>query len=277
MTYIMIGVFDSGLGGLTVLKKFLEKLPQYDYIYFGDNARAPYGNKSQNIIYQYTQEAVEFLLDKNCQLVIIACNTASAEALRKIQREFLPQKHPDKKVLGIIIPVVEGVEEYYQKNTNKKLKKRVGVIGTRATIESGAYNKEFYKRNKKLEIFSQSTPLLVPLIEEGWHKKPETKKILKKYLRPLKQKEVDVLIPGCTHYPFLLKEMKKIMGKQTFVVDAPAIISEKLDLYLKNHPEIENKLSKNKKRLYYISDKKSQFKNISEKFLGKKIEIILKK
>ena len=168
----MIGVFDSGLGGLTVLKSFLRVLPDYNYIYLGDSARAPYGGRSQDTIYGYTKEAVDFLFAHGCELIIIACNSASAQALRKIQQEHLPKKYPGKNALGVIRPLVEEVAR--DKNIN-----RVGVIGTRATIESCAYKTELKKLNSDLEIFQTSAPLLVPLIEEGWSKRSETKKFLK--------------------------------------------------------------------------------------------------
>ncbi len=257
----MIGVFDSGLGGLTILKVFLEKLPQYDYIYLGDNARTPYGSKSQDVIYNYTREAVDFLFEQGCELIIIACNTASAKALRRIQQEFLPKNYPDKRVLGVIIPIVEDAARLTKS-------KKVGVIGTRATIESGSYELEIKKLNSGLEVYGQACPLLVPLVEEGWLKKPETRMILKKYLRPLKQKRVDTLILGCTHYPFLLDDIKRIMTKRVKVLNSPEIVAEKLEDYLMRHPEIEEKIGKNKKRIYYTTDDPKRFKSFGGKFLG---------
>jgi len=265
----MIGVFDSGFGGLTILKGFLEKLPQYDYIYLGDNARTPYGSKSQDLIYSYTREAVDFLFKQGCALIIIACNTSSAKALRKIQQEFLPENHPDKRVLGVIIPIVEEAARLTKS-------KKVGVVGTRATIESGSYELEIKKQNGKLEVYGQSCPLLVPLVEEGWLGKPETKMILKKYLRPLKQKQVDTLILGCTHYPFLINDIKRVMTKRVKVLNSPKIVAEKLTDYLKRHPEIEEKLGKNKKRIYYTTDDPKRFKYFSSKFLGDEIKEAIK-
>lgn len=260
----MIGVFDSGFGGLTVLKEFLSELPQYDYIYLGDNARAPYGNKSEEAIYNYTREAADFLFKEGCELIIIACNTASAKALRKIQQEFLPANYPDKKVLGVIIPVVEIAAEL----NNVKI---VGLIGTRATVESKTYERELNNLRKDITIYNQSCPLLVPLVEEGWLKRAETKKILKKYLRPLKEKKIDVLILGCTHYPVLTKEIKQIMGKRVKILDAPGVVAEKLACYLKRHKEIERKLSKNGKRLFYTTNSIERFKEMGKKFLGENI------
>jgi glutamate racemase len=174
----MIGVFDSGFGGLTVLKEFLRRLPDYDYIYLGDNARAPYGNKSAEVIYNYTKEAADFLFKQGCELVIIACHTASAKALRRIQQEYLLKHYPERRALGVVVPVVEEAVKLsrYQ---------RLGIIGTAATISSGVYKKELEKLRGDLEIFQQACPMLVPLAEDGWLDKPETRMILKKYLRPL--------------------------------------------------------------------------------------------
>lgn len=264
----MIGIFDSGYGGLTVLKEIINKLPQYDYVYLGDNARAPYGSKSQKVIFNYAKEAVDFLFENNCELVIIACNTASSEALRKIQQEFLPTEYPDKKVLGVIIPTVEAAVEKISAKKNKSNPK-IGIIGTKATINSQVFNKEFAKFNiSGLEIYSQAAPLLVPLIEENWLKKPETKMILKKYLRPLKIKKIQILIPACTHYPILDRQMKKIIGKNTEVLNIPQAITDKLENYLQRHPEIEKKLPRSKKRIFYTTDETEKFKNFGKNILG---------
>jgi glutamate racemase len=234
----------------------------------GDSARAPYGNKSQEIIYGYTKEAVDFLFKRGCELIIIACNTASAKALRKIQQEYLPKSYPDKRVLGVIIPVAEVVADLNNVN-------RVGVIGTRATVESGTYEVELKRLNSNIEIYHQACPLLVPLVEEGWTGRPETKKILKRYLRPLKNKKIDALILGCTHYPILIKEIERIMGKRVKVLNSPEIVALKLVDYLKRHPEIEEKLGKNPsangKRLYFTTDDTKRFKEMGKKFLGQEI------
>jgi len=269
----MIGIFDSGFGGLTILKAFLARLPDYDYIYLGDSARAPYGNKSPELIYKYTEEAVDFLFKKGCELIIVACNTVSAEALRKIQQKWLPENYSTRRVLGVIIPITEAVVE------NVKLapkKNRIGIIGTRSTIESGAYGRELEKLYPDLEIYSQSCPLLVPLVEEGWVKNRETKMILKYYLRPLKLKKIDCLILGCTHYSLLFKEIKKVMGKRCQVFDSPKFVAEKLADYLRRHPEIEGKILKEKKRIFYTTDDVARFKNLGEKFLGQKMEKVEK-
>lgn len=260
----MIGTFDSGYGGLTILKAFLSRLPQYDYLYLGDSARTPYGNKSLKTVYEYTRQAVEVLFGRGARLIILACNTASAKALRKIQQEWLPDHYPSRRVLGVVIPLSETASEVSRRG-------RVGVIGTRATIESRVFDQELHKLNSEIKVFSQPCPLLVPLVEEGWVGKPETNMILKKYLRPLKSKSIETLILGCTHYPFLKKDIERIMGKNCRVLDAPGIVSEKLVEYLNRHPEIEEKLSKNGERAFYTTDDPERFKRFGEKFLGQRI------
>ena len=263
----MIGVFDSGFGGLTILQAFLDKLPEYDYVYLGDNARTPYGNKSQSVIYEYTREAVEFLFRRGSRLIILACNTASAKALRKIQQEWLPLHYPDRRVLGVVIPLAEEA-------VTASRHRRIGVIGTRATIESKVYEQELLKLETDLKIYGQPCPLLVPLVEENWVGKPETTMILKKYLRPLKTKHIDTLILGCTHYPFLKKYVERIMGKNCHILDAPGIVADKLAYYLQRHPEIEEKLPKSGQRAFYTTDDTERFKDFGEKFLGQKISLV---
>jgi glutamate racemase len=259
-----IGVFDSGLGGLTVLKYFLHDLPDYNYIYLGDNARLPYGEKSQETIYEYTREAVDFLFSAGCNLVIIACNTASSQALRRLQHEYLPN-HPGRRLLGVIRPLAEAIAG------NDKIK-TVGIIGTKATIKSDAYKSELEKLKPELKIEQQAAPLLVPLIEEGWAHKPETKMILKKYLRPLKAKQIDALILGCTHYPFLHKEIAKIMGRHIFVPQPGEIIARSLADYLDRHPELNLTRVAHPEYKFYTTDDSRLFKTWGEKFLGQEIK-----
>jgi glutamate racemase len=260
----MIGVFDSGYGGLTILKAFLNRLHQYDYLYLGDSARTPYGNKSLKIVYGYTKQAVEALFSRGVQLIILACNTASAKALRKIQQEWLPEHYPERRVLGVVIPLSEAACEASRRGC-------VGVIGTRATVESQVFDQELHKLDPNIKVYSHPCPLLVPLIEEGWAGKPETNMILKKYLRPLKSKSVGTLILGCTHYPFLKNDIERIMGKNCHVLDAPEIVSEKLVHYLNRHPEIESKLSRNEEKTFYTTDDPERFKTFGERFLGQRI------
>lgn len=262
-----IGVFDSGLGGLSVLRYFLKDLPQYNYLYLGDTARVPYGEKSQETIYSYTREAVDFLFKEGCGLIIIACNTASAQALRRLQQEYIPQKYPKRRILGVIKPLVEQVA---------KQNGSVGIMGTRATIGSGSYPLEISKLNPRIKTHQQAAPLLVPLIEEGWAKKPETKMILKKYLSPLKNKQIDSLILACTHYPLLYKDIRKIMGKRIAVPHPGEIISASLRGYLQRHPELEIKTSNKPSTSFYTTDNPDYFKKMAEYFLDQKIKTVTK-
>lgn len=261
----IIGIFDSGLGGLTVFKYFLQDLPDYNYIYLGDNARLPYGSKSPEVIYEYTREAVDFLFRQGCNLVVIACNTASAQALPQIQQEYLPHHYPNRRVLGVIRPLVEAVSA--QKNLHK-----VGILGTKATITSGAYKNELKKLSPSLQVYSQSAPLLVPLIEDGWLKKPETKMILKKYLHPLKTKQIDSLILACTHYPFLHAAIDKIMGQKIVVPHPGEIIARSLKKYLSKHVELELQKTTAPLIQYFTTDNPQAFKKLAEQFLGKPLK-----
>jgi len=263
----IIGVFDSGLGGLTVLNELLKIIPNYHYIYLGDNARVPYGNKSRELIYEYTRQAVDFLFQKGAHLIIIACNTASAEALRTIQQNYLPKRWPGRRVLGVIRPVAEFAAQ--TKGINK-----IGIIGTKATIASQTYPIEIHKLNPKIIVQQTSAPLLVPIVEEGWEKKAEAKSILKQYLLPLKKKSVQALILGCTHYPFLINETKKIMGPKCLVPHPGNIVAKSLKNYLERHPELDITPRQSPQLTFYTTDQPTQFKKLGEKFLKRKIKDI---
>lgn len=263
----IIGIFDSGLGGLTIFKDLKQKLPGYNYIYLGDNARLPYGGKSQETIYNYTKEAVQFLFKQGCNLIIIACNTASAQALRRLQNEYLPTNYPSRRLLGVIRPLVEAASQ-------EKKYRRIGVIGTKATINSNAYRLELAKLAPQLIVEQQSAPLIVPLIEENWQRKPETKMILKKYLRPLKIKKIEALILACTHYPFLYHEIKQIMGRRVKVFHPGEIIASSLKDYLNRHEELGLELVKNPETKYYTTDDPQAFKALAERFLEEKINTL---
>ena len=264
-----IGVFDSGLGGLAILKYFLRELAQYDYLYLGDNARLPYGEKSPETIYAYTKEAVEYLFRSGCHLIIIACNTASAQALRRLQQEYLPQAWPERRVLGVIRPLAEEVAKKANRGKNQN---PIGIIGTKATVNSHAYQMELSKLRPDLKIIEIATPLLVPLIEEGWGKKPETKMILKKYLRPLKEKRVSSLLLACTHYSSLLPEIKHIMPQSTYIPEPGEIIATSLKNYLIRHPELLVSQSKNPQRQYLATDDNNSFHALGEIFLEQTIK-----
>ncbi len=265
----MIGVFDSGFGGLTVLRSFLEKCPQYNYIYLGDNARVPYGNKSKEIVYEYTREAVDFLFAQGCELIILACNTASALALRKLQREYLPKKFSGKKILGVVRPIAEAVAQ--KNNVNK-----VGVIGTKATIDSLVYNQEIGNVNVGKKVIAQSAPLLVPLIEEGYGKKQVLDIILKDYLQFLYDNNVDELILACTHYPLLINYIRDLIPNTCVLQNPGEIIAESLCNYLSRHREIKPNNNKKNSLVFYTTDSVEKFKELGEKFLGRKIKNINK-
>lgn len=256
----MIGVFDSGYGGLTILKEVWKALPQYDYLYLGDNARYPYGNRSKETIIQFTDEAVQHLFEQGCELVIIACFTSSALALLEIQEKYLRNpnsKYKDRKILGVLLPVVEKAVKITKTN-------RIGVAATRGTIASKSFEKELKKLNPHITVLPQACPLLVPLIEEGFHEKPEAKMILKKYLWKLKSQNPDTLILGCTHYPYMFKDFKRIMGKNVKIVNPPEVVAESLKDYLHRHPEIEKKLSRGGKRIFQTTDSVEKFQEFTK-------------
>lgn len=266
----MIGVFDSGVGGLTILKELLKELPQYDYFYLGDNARLPYGSRSKETIIQFSEEAVEYLFQQGCVLALIACSTASANALRHLQEKYLRQpKITNRKILGIIKPQVEKAVQI-TKNGN------IGVVGTRATIQSESFDIELKHLKPDVKVYKQACPLLVPLIEEHWHKKPETKMILKKYLLYIKNCHIDTLILGCTHYPFLIKEFRRIMGKNVHVLHPGEIVAKSFRDYLSRHPEIEQLLAKKGRRFFATTDDPKKFKIIGSEFLGNNLNKVEK-
>lgn len=257
-----IGVFDSGFGGLDVMRSVVRALPRYEYVYLGDTARAPYGHRPQKTIYAYTKQAVDFLFNKGCGLVVIACNTSSSKALRKIQRQYGARR----KVLGVLIP---AAEEAVRKTRNK----RVGIIATQATVASKKFVRELWKLDPEVQIFQQACPLLVPLVEAGEQDSPEMRSALKKYLRPLARKKIDTLILGCTHYGILEKKIRKIVGRRVAIVSEARVVPKKLKDYLKRHPEIESKLSKRGSVRFYSSDRTDNFRELGSRFFGKPITV----
>lgn len=262
-----IGIFDSGFGGLSVFKAIHDKLPDFDFVYLGDSARAPYGNHSHDIIYGYVEEAVKYLFEKqDCRLVILACNTASAQALRRLQQEWLPQNYPDRRVLGVIRPVAEAVKSL---GANKK----IGILGTRATIEAKVFTSEIENQKAEVaDILEHACPLLVPMIEEGFHNRPEMKKILRYYLKPLKDSKVDIVINGCTHYSLLHDMIKGVMGKRVVILDSASIVADSLTEYLYRHSEIKSALTKSGRVDFYTTDDAQRFNNLASKFWGNPVK-----
>jgi glutamate racemase len=258
-----IGIFDSGLGGLYILNHVIQKLPEYNYIYLGDTKRLPYGNHSPKTVYQYTQECVDFLFRRDCQLIIIACNTAAAEALRNIQREYLPKHYPDRRVLGVVIPTVEELSKYPNIA-------RVGVLATQNTVCSGAYIREINKIHPNIRVFQQPAPLLVPLIEYDGLK--WVKPIIKEYLKPLLEQKIEAIILGCTHYGLI----KDIFQQETYripIISQEAIIPKKLADYLIRHPEIDRKLDKKGSRRFYVTELTDYFYEVAKKWFNKNIHL----
>jgi len=260
-----IGFFDSGLGGLFLLKKVVKVLPQYDYLFLGDLKHSPYGNRSAQAIDNFSQEAVNYLFENGCQLVIIACNTATILALRKIQQEYLPANYPGRRVLGVLVPTLE--------ETTKQNIKRLGVLATAATVNSKVYVKELQKLHGEIKVFQNAAPLLVSLVENDglrW-----AGPILKEYLKPLMNKKVEAIILGCTHYPVLKNEIKKIVGYKIKIISQDDIIPAKLADYLKRHPEIEKKLSKGGRITLEVTDLSVDFRRTAKKWFGKEISLKL--
>ena len=255
----MIGIFDSGVGGLTSFRDIAQRLPQYDYIYLGDSARAPYGNHSQEVIYRYTKQAVDYLLQQGCGLIILACNTASSEALRNLQKDY-----PDKKILGVLIPLAEAAV-----GTGAK---RIGVLATRSTVDSGSYVREIKKLLRLAEVIQQTAPLLVPLIEESLERHPLTRRVIKQYLLPLRTHQVQTLILGCTHYGFIRSTIINYVGKKMQVLDSGSIVAEKLNDYLLRHPEVEQRLTKQGQRQFLTTDDNRRFDRAAVKYWSWEIQ-----
>jgi glutamate racemase len=256
----MIGVFDSGLGGLTVLRRFIDLMPQYDYLYLGDNARAPYGARSQDEIFQFTLEGVRFLFGQGCPLVILACNTASAGALRRIQREVLPHEFPDRRVLGVIVPTVEQV--------TSGATERVAVLATQATIASGAYVHEIQKRNPRVVVTQRACPTLVPMIERGASEN-ELLAEVSACLAGL-PKDLDAILLGCTHFE-LVRPLFELVLMGTPVLGQSAMVAASLTDYLARHPEIESLLTKTHERRFLSTGDPDVVSRVGSRFFGSEI------
>jgi glutamate racemase len=261
----MIGVFDSGFGGLVVLREFLQLLPEYDYLYLGDNARIPYGTRSDRVVYRFTEQAVDYLFRQGCRLIILACHTASARALRTIQQVYLPAHYPENRILGVLIPTVEEA-------LARSRSRRIGVIATEGTITSQSFEIELKKLDPEVEVVPQACPLLVPLIEAGEQEWEGTAMILRRYLAPLKAARVDTLILGCTHYSILKEEIRAIMGEGRELICSGQVTAAKLVDYLRRHPETEASLSRRGERRYLTTDLTPRFQQLAGLFMGQPID-----
>ena len=262
-----IGVFDSGLGGLLVAQAIIKRLPQYDYLYLGDTKRVPYGNRSQETIHEFVGEALDYLFTHECQLIILACNTASAEALRKSQQEYLPRNYPDRRVLGVVIPMTEAAVEAVKPDGNPK----VGVIATASTVESNAYVRELHRVHPETEVVQNPAPLLVPLVENDGFK--YVGPVLDDYLAPLIEKRIESLVLGCTHYAALKHQIKERIDVP--IISPDEVVPEKLGDYLHRHPEIESKLAKTATRVYEVTDLTSSYSELASRLAGETIDLKL--
>jgi len=257
-----IGVFDSGYGGLTILKGIRETLPQYDYLYLGDNARTPYGTRSFDVVYRFTRQAVESLFSRGCQLVILACNTASAKALRSIQQKDLPGWDPSRRVLGVVIPTVEALG-HITKNGN------IGLLGTPGTVSSGTYDIEIAKFFPQFRTVSVACPMWVPLVENKEFDSPGADYFVKKYVDELftQEPEIDTVILGCTHYPLLIDKIRREIGSRAAIVAQGELVGASLADYLRRHPEMDAKCTKGGSCEFLTTENPDKFTELAEIFL----------
>lgn len=263
-----IGVFDSGYGGLTILDKIREVLPEYDYIYLGDNARAPYGTRSFEVVYEFTRQAVNKLFDMGCHLVILACNTASAKALRSIQMNDLPQIDPARRVLGVIRPTVECVGEI-SKNQH------IGVLATAGTIKSESYPLEIHKLFPEIQVSGTACPMWVSLVENNESQDEGADYFIRKYIDQLlsKDPQIDTVILGCTHFPILLPKIRQYTPDHISVITQGEYVAESLKDYLKRHPEMDAKCTKNGNCQFYTTEAEEKFSESASTFLKQQISV----
>lgn len=261
-----IGVFDSGYGGLTILKKLRETLPEYDWLYLGDNARAPYGTRSFDIVYKFTSDAVKDLFNRGCNLVILACNTASAKALRTIQKNDLPRIAPEKRVLGVIRPTVETLG-------NMSKSRHVGVLATPGTVKSHSYRMEVEKLFPDMVVTEKAAPMWVPLVENGESNGPGADYFVKKYIDELMTSDpaIDTLVLGCTHYPILLNKIRHYAPSNIRVLSQGELVATSLKDYLMRHPEMEKACSKNHTTEYLTTENPEKFNPLASLFMQQEV------
>lgn len=263
-----IGIFDSGYGGLTILHGIRQLLPQYDYVYLGDNARAPYGPRSFDVVYQFTRQAVLHLFERGCHLVILGCNTASAKALRTIQQNDLPQIDPERRVLGIIRPTAEVIGKL-------TTSRHVGVLATEGTIKSESYTLEIKKLHPDINVTGVACPFWVPLVEYNEADSPGADYFVKKRIDEIMRKDplIDALILGCTHYPILMPKILKYLPAGVRVVPQGEYVAESLYQYLLRHPQMEQKCSRDATVKYYTTENPDKFKESAQMFLHESIDV----
>lgn len=258
-----IGVFDSGYGGLTVLKEIVKSLPEYDYLYLGDNARAPYGPRSFDTVYNYTLQCVQWFFNKGCNLVILACNTASAKALRTIQQNDLAKNYPGKRVLGVIRPTTEVIGDFSTSGY-------VGIFGTQGTVVSNSYPIEINKFFPALHVYQEACPLWVPLVENNEYENAGADYFIKRHVDHLinQSANIDTILLACTHYPLLANKIRQFLPEGIHIVSQGEIVAKSLVDYLKRHPEIEGLCSKNYQRTFFTTDDAGDFDAHASIFFG---------
>lgn len=262
-----IGVFDSGFGGLTVLKEITDKLPQYDYIYLGDNARSPYGNRSFDTVYQYTLQCVQWFFKQDCSLVILACNTASAKALRTIQQNDLPNIDSSKRVLGVIRPTSEIIGQFTKT-------RNIGVLGTSGTVQSQSYPIEIEKFSPGAKVYQQACPMWVPLVENNEYNTAGADYFIEKNIRQLlsQSKEIDTILLACTHYPLLIEKIKNFVPEHTVILSQGNIVADSLADYLQRHLELAENCTTNGTVQFFTTDSPKDFDSKAAVFYGKPVK-----
>jgi glutamate racemase len=262
------GIFDSGYGGLTIYNEIKKLLPDYDYIYLGDNARTPYGTRSFNTVYEFTRQAVRYLFEQGCQLVILACNTASAKALRSIQQLDLPLLDPNRRVLGIIRPTVESIGEVTKS-------RHVGVLATEGTIKSLSYPLEIRKLFPDIEVTGEACPIWVPLVETNEFASDGADFFIKRHIENLLARDsmIDTIILGCTHYPILLDKIRKYVPKGISIMTQGSAVASSLKDYLSRHPEMDSLCTKGGSSTFFTTESEGKFGNQASLFLNQQIEV----
>ncbi|HMK03591.1 MAG TPA: glutamate racemase [Ferruginibacter sp.] len=264
-----IGIFDSGYGGLTVLKEIEARLPQYDYIYLGDNARSPYGTRSFETVYQYTLECVKWLFEQGCPLVILACNTASAKALRTIQQNDLSKIGAGKSVLGVIRPTTEIIGQYSKTG-------EVGILATTGTVLSNSYQIEIQKFYPEIKVLQEACPMWVPLVENNEYNSPGADHFIRKNINNLlsRSPNIDTILLACTHYPLLMEKIRENVPAAVTILSQGEIVADSLRVYLEKHPELEEKCSKNGKITFFTTDSPTDFDDHAAVFYGKPVKSV---
>ena len=266
-----IGIFDSGYGGLSVFKDIAARLPDYDYIYLGDNARTPYGNRSFETIFHFSKQCIDHLFALDCKLIVIACNTASAKALRNLQQLVLPAEYPDRKILGIIRPSVEALSGLVPASGRPE----VALWATQGTVDSMSYPLELAKLAPDLHLIQQACPMLVPLVEAGEHDGAGLNYFIEKYWRQTLEKSIDgkigTLLLACTHYPLLYARIRAVVPQSVKIIEQGGLVADRLDDYLQRHPEVETVLSRKRNRRFLTTDQTERFDRLAEVFLGRSV------